>query len=313
MFTKFYRLIDKFFEQLKYLTSLVIFVLISLSVLLFIYWLVFSAKIVMPDWFNIFIWSIIDFCAAGIKGTQLYNNIIPILPVLASGVFVIITYFANCFMAFLDNNHERFDAHVENYKQNLAKNINDELHKEFVNNLKKTNYMLIKLKIIATRQTSYLTALTDEDINTDEIEAEIQKAILGALESETVEDKGISNGSVYFLVSDFVKSKEFLTTLVTIATLKIKSYLRPKLDISFYCAVQLFDTIGEVPEVQHYLDKILNTKIKNKIIVAPRVKIYFDEMLPSMYQFDVIGEYNLSDDVNATENVMLHSLRRKNY
>lgn len=313
MFTKFYRVIDKFFEQLKYITSLVIFVLISLSVLLFIYWLVFSAKVVMPDWFNIFVWAIIDFWAKGIKGTPLYNDIIPVLPVLASGIFVIITYFANCFMVFLDNNHQRFDASVENYKQNLAKNINDELHREFINNLKKTNYMLIKLKIIATRQTSYLTALTDEDINTDEIEAEIHKAILSSLNDETIEEKGVSDGAVYFLLSDFSKSKEFLTTLVTIASVKIKSYLRPKLDISFYCAVQLFDSQQEMPEVQHYLDKMLNTKIKNKIIVAPRVKIYFDEILPSMYQFDVIGEYNLSDDINVTKNVMLHSLRRKSY
>lgn len=312
MSTKFYKLIDNFFEQLKYLTSLFIFLLISLSVLLFVYWLVFSAKVAMPDWLNIFVWAIIDLLAKGIKGTPLYKDIIPILPVLASGIFVIITYFGNCFMVFLDNNHKRFEMSVEKYKQNLAKTINEELHKEFIAELSRTNHMLIKLKIVATKHTSYLTAMTDIEVDTDKIENEIQKTILDSLNGAFIVQKGISNGSIYFLVTDFTKSREFITELVTNASLKIKARLLPKMDIAFYCAIQLFDTIAELQDVQTYLDKMLNVKIKNKIIVAPRVKIYFDEMLPQMYQFDVIGEYNLGDDIKHSQNIMIHSLRRKN-
>lgn len=312
MSTKFYKLIDKFFEQLKYLTSLFIFLLISLSVLLFVYWLVFSAKVALPDWLNIFVWAIIDSLAKGIKGTPLYNDIIPILPVLASGIFVIITYFCNCFMVFLDNNHKRFEMSVEKYKQNLAKTINEELHKDFINELSKTNHMLIKLKIVATKHTSYLTAMTDEEIDIEKIEKEIQNALLESLNAEYIVQKGISNDSIYFLLTDFAKSREFITELVTKAALKIKPRLLPKLDIAFYCAIQLFDTIVEMQAVQTYLDNMLNVKIKNKIIVAPRVRIYFDEMFPQMYQFDVVGEYNLSDDIKLTQNVMIHSLRRKN-
>ena len=63
-----FKAIDKFFDKIKYLLSLIIFVLIAMATLFFIYWLLFSAKIAMPEWFNRFAWSNIDFWAQVIKG-----------------------------------------------------------------------------------------------------------------------------------------------------------------------------------------------------------------------------------------------------
>lgn len=311
MFGKFNRLIDKFFEQLKYATSVVSFVFISLSILFFVYWLIYSANIGLPDWFNLFIWSVIDFLARDIKDTNFYDEVKQILPVFASGVFVLATYFANCFMVFIESNHKHFDESVENYKRKLAKTINEELHSDYINTLKKTSYMLIKLRITAIKQESYIDTSNETDIDTEKVISEIYSAMLSALNDYNVKQKGLAENSLYFLLSDFTHSKEFLTSLVSTATENIKLQLRPKLDISFYCAVHLFDTLSELTEAQNYLNKILNTKIKNKIVVTPKVKLYFDELAPSLFQFDVVGEYSLNDDCSDSKVVKLYSLKRK--
>ena len=170
MFYKIARFLDNFFEEIKYMVTLVVFFCIAMAVLFFIYWLVFSARLTMPYWLELFVWNVIDFWAQGIKGTPLYREIVPILPVLVCGIFVVITYFLNCFIVFLESNHKLLNQKVEDYKQNIAKKINEELHHDFINELKKNSHMLLKIKISATMHSSYLTAMTDVQVDTDKLE-----------------------------------------------------------------------------------------------------------------------------------------------
>ena len=143
----FFRTIDKFFVQIKYLISFVTFIFIAMASLLFIYWLLYCAKITLPDPFVSFMWATIEFVSFGFKNTKAYAEITDILPALASGVFIIFTYLANCIMLFLDNNHQRFQNSVKVYKKNIEQKINRELHDSFINDLKKTSYMLVKIKV----------------------------------------------------------------------------------------------------------------------------------------------------------------------
>lgn len=312
MFNKFAKFVDNFFEEIRYMITLIVFFNISMSLLFFIYWLIFSAKLSVPYWLELFIWNMIDFFAQGIKGTPLYTEITPILPVLVSGVFVVITYFLNCFIVFLETNHEMFNKKVDDYKHQIAKKINDELHNDFLKELKKNSYMLLKIKIIATKHTSYLSEYTDENINTSRLEEKLHSEILNSLNENYIEYKGLANGSLYFVLNDVPSSREFIINLVTNSSRFIKAEIKPKLEIAFYCAVDLLSNISELQDKQEYLDKVLNMKIKNKIIATPKFKLYFETIYPSAYHFDVLGQYNIATEPGCKPSyIKVYALRRK--
>lgn len=308
----FFRAIDKFFYQLKQFLSVLIFLLIALATLFFVYWLIFSAKIPLPEWLNSFMWSIIDFFAMSFKSTPLYNELLPALPVYTCGIFIIMTYIANCIMVFLENNHTAFKNSVNNYKINLEKTINRELHKDFIKELKRTTFMLSKIKIEAAKQESYLTSGIENAFDADALEGFIQKQILSNLNSDLILKKGITNGSVYFVITDFARAKDFLTELVSVSSRLIKEHLEPKVDINFYCGIEVFNDLQEMQEIDSYVDRLLNLKIKNKMAVSPRYKVYFENIYPNEFTFEVMGEYNLSKTDDVKKDVMVYSVRRKN-
>ncbi len=307
----FLRVIDKFFYQLRQILSIIVFILIGFSCLFFIYWLVFNAKVQMPDFLNTFVWSIIDFFAMSIKNKPLYKELIPVLPIATCGIFILLTYIANCIMVILENNHRFFQNCVDSYKDNLAKTINTELHNDFINELKRTSYMLVKISVTVIHHTSYLTAMTDKDYNPEAVENFIKKQILESMNSNLIKSRGINNGSVYFLLTDFAQSKDFLSELVSKSSGFINKQIQPKVDINFYCAVDLFNDFSEFDDKLIYLDKVINLKIANKIAATPRTKVYFDNILPSEYYFEVMGEYNLSSDPQRANNVMIYAIKRK--
>lgn len=306
----FFKSIDKFFDQFKSVISVIIFTLIALASLFFIYWLVFSANVIMPDWLNNFIWAIIDFFAQNFKGTPLYKDIIPVLPVLTSGVFIILTYFANCALLFLENNHKRFQNTVVNYRINLEKTINEELQKDFKNELKKTSFMVVKIKVAVTKHVSYLT-VDDDGIDPVQLGKDIEQAILNAVKSDSIQKKGLSKDSVFFLISDLANSKSFFENLVSVSSNLIGRHISQKMNIGFYCGAEVFKEIEQFDEKSAYLDRVVSLKLSNRIIITPAFKVFFDYILPNYYDYNVMGEYNLSTDPNKTLNVMLHSIKRK--
>ncbi len=309
---KIAKFVDNFFDEIKYTVSLITFFNIAMAILFFIYWLVFSARLTMPEWLELYIWNIINFFAFAIKDTPLYDEIIQILPVLVSGIFVVITYFFNCFVVFLESNHEKFNKKVENYNRDVTKKVNEELQRDFIAELKKNNYMLVKIKIAAIMHSSYLTAMTDVEVDTAKLEEKLHKAILESMNEPYIEDKGISAGSLYFLLNDVSLSKDFIINLVTNSSRLIKPEIVPKLEVAFYCAVDIFDNLKDLQDKNDYLDKIINIKIKNKIIATPKFKLYFENIHPSLYSFDVMGQYNIeAKQGSKISSVMIYALRRK--
>ena len=305
----FFKIIDKSFDRIRYFLSLITFIFITLSILFFIYWLIYSANIPLPEWFTAFFWAIIDFFAFSIKQTPLYKELMPVLPVLTCGVFIILTYFLNCLMLFLSNYHKSYLKKVENYKRNLENTINKTLHNDFLNELRQTRYLLAKIKISAIKQESYL--LDTDDIDISKIENSIQQQILNSIDCMFIEKKGLSNNSVYFLLTDFNNAQTFFTTLINKSTEFIVAQINQKLKISFSCCVDVFNDISQLQEASDSIDKIFKLKIINKITVTPRFKVYYDNLRPEDYHFTLVGEYNISDDSSVIKNMMIYSIVRK--
>lgn len=307
----FFRVIDKFFIQIKQFLSVVSFIFIALATFYFIYWLVISAKIILPDGLNAFVWAIIDFFAVSIKGTKVYQNNLAVLPVYVSGIFILLTYLTNCLIDFMDKNHNLFKNYINVYKENIEKEINVKLHKDFLKELKRLNFMAIKMNIDVFKHESYLSADTDKDIDVDAIKSEIQSKILESVTSPYIKHKEIADNTVNLLVNDFDNSQDAIFELVAKSAAIINEKLSKKLSIVFYCGIELFNDMSEYNTVSKYLDKILTLKIKNKIAVTPKFKVFFENIFPNMYYFDSTGEYNVSNNPDVVKNVMFYSIRRK--
>ena len=306
-----FKSLDKIFSELKKILSVIALSFIAMSLFMFIYWLLYSAKMDLPDWLNSFAWTVIDFFAKGLKTTKSYSEIVDILPVLCSVIFGVLTYIVNCLNLFTENMHEKYKKSVIDYRTKLENKINSDLHKDFLKDLKKSSFMLIKLKIEVIKKESYLSEYSEEKIDANQIRNEIEKNILMSVPSELIQNKGRSDEGVYFLLSDFSESKAFFASLVKISSKLIKEKIESRLNINFYCGVELFENISQFEEKSKYLDKVLELRIPNKIIITPKYKLYFDNLYSSYFNFNVQGEYSLSENQDSGKNIMLYSMQSK--
>ena len=51
-----FKVIDKFFKEIKQILSVLSLALLSISVFMFIYWLFYVIKLDMPIWLNSIVW-----------------------------------------------------------------------------------------------------------------------------------------------------------------------------------------------------------------------------------------------------------------
>lgn len=307
----YFKNIDKFFNVLKQLISIISFVFIALASYFFIYWLLYNGNVPLPDAFTTCSWQIIDAFTFGLKRLPIYSELLPVLPVLVSVIFIVVTYILNCLIEIIESNRIFVKKQIDNKRIKLEKKINTELHKDFLNELKLYKFMLVKMKVIAEKQESYLTALNENNTDTVVLASSIQKNVYFSVNSPYIKQKTFDNGTLSFLIEDFEHSKDFISELVGKSVSIINKELCPKVDISFYCGAELFHNVDEYDATVKHLDKILNLKIKNRISVTPKFKVYFENLLPDEYIFDMTGEYNLSDNPDVIKNITLHSIRRK--
>ena len=308
----FFKTIDKFFDEIKKILSAIILAFIAMAIFMFIYWILYLAKINLPDGLNNFAWGTIDFFFQWYKSSKQYEQVIDIMPALCSVLFGAVTYFLNCTLVYLENNHKKFQKTMNDYRLKLEKDINTQLHKDFLDELKKSSYMLVKISIEVQNHESYLTAMTDENLDIDAIKKEIEQCILAAVKSDYLSNKGRDENGVYFLLSNIQNSRDFFTELVQKSSQLIKTYLRPKMTINFFCGAELFNDASEFQAKSDYLDRVISLKIPNKIVITPRYKLYFENLFPSMYAFKVLGEYNLNPNKGLEgKNTMLYSMQRR--
>ena len=307
----FFKILDKFFNNAKQIFSLVSFLLIGLATYFFVYWLLYNANVPLPQFLTSLSWQIIDFFAFAIKNKPIYNEFLPVLPVATCVVFILLTYTLNCLSSFLESNQKLVKEFSNRKRIDLEKKINRQLHKSFIEELNVYKYAMIKIKIVATQQESYLSALNNETIDVYSLSEKIENNILNTFNSNFVAKKGKDDSSLFFIVNDLANLKEVITKLVLVSTENINRELRPKLDVDFYCGIDVATDNYSFPQVASYLNRVVNLKIKNKILVSPKFKIYFENILPDKFNFCMAGVYNLSDDPLLVKESVLYYITRK--
>lgn len=307
----FYKLYDKFLDKIKYLLSFITFIFIALATYFFIYWLLFSANLTLSSSLETFSWAIIDFVSLPIKHTKVYTEMAPVLPVLTCGAFILFTYVINSIIDLLESYGKVLKDYSYKSRVELEKKINTQLHKAFIDELNVYKYLVLNLKIAVIQKESYLSALNDKPIDTTALELTIQDKILSAINSQYVIRKYIENGVVTLLISDFNHAKDAISDIVGKSVAIITNEMRDRLDIQFYCGADLLKENDYGGFISKNTTKIINCKIKNKIAVTPKFKVYYENILPDEFNFSTAGEYNMSDDPDLLQNEMLYFITRK--
>ncbi len=308
----FFKVIDKFFFQIKQVVSFVVMILISLSALTFLYWVLSCANVALPDWLNDFVIYLCNIFTAAHLNPQRAREIQDILPVITSIIIGVISYLANCLLILLERHHKKYQQAVDKYKNFVQKNVNKQLETDFYSELRKSKLMLVKVKVISEQKTSYLTTLTDQKYDTDAISSHIENTILSSISTHGIYQKGKTSDSIYFLINDLDNAKDFFTDVVEFSTKIINENLKPKLDIAFYCGCELLNDSSEILIQEKYISRMFGLKLANKIIVTNKFKVFYENLHKDLFYFAVQGEYNLNDpEDNEIKNTMLYTLQRK--
>lgn len=304
-----FRTIDKLFLHTKKLISACIFISLIMSVLFFLYWLIISMRIALPESINGFFIFWINIAGSAIYNTPMYKNVSMLLPLVVSVFFIGLTYLLNCVMLYVEESHKGFKKYVEEYKANLEKTINMQLRKNFINELTRTNYFITKMRLQVKTLNSYLhQPLPEEECRN--MEDTILKSILNSMNQPYLVKKGIDGNSIYLICNDMRLASEFYTQFVSKSVAYINKYLQEKISINFYCNVDVFDFENETKFKLQEMDKVLALHIRNKILVSPRFKTYFQELYPGYFIFKLLGEYNFSQTSYRSQYVNIYTLHR---
>lgn len=304
-----FKTIDGLFLHLKKLITILVFITLSLSVVYFIYWLLVSMKVTLPLEINNLFMIPIDLLGSTIKNAPEYKDVLFLLPVAVSLFFIVITYILNCILQYVETSHKNYLKFVDNYKANLETKINNQLKKNFVQELSKTDFYTTKLKIEIEPNESYLNETLSEQERTA-LENKITEEIKNTIKNENILKKGISGSEAYFICSETKNAADFYSDFVKKTVHIINKNIKEKVKINFYCAVDVFDTQYEANFKLIELDKIVGLKVKNQILVAPRFKIFFQELYPGYFTFKLLGEYNFSKNNYKSHYINIYTLHR---
>lgn len=305
-----FRTIDNLFLQAKKLITIIIFIFLILSVLFFLYWLLISMSITLPVFIDAFFVLVVNIAGEAIKNTPFYENLVFLLPLVVSMFFIAVTYLFSCLLVYVEDSHKKFKKYVQEYKANLEQSINKQLRRNFITELTKTNYFITKIRIQVKTLNSYLhEPMPEEDCRTLE-----QKIITGVCnlmnQSNLYTKELVGTDSAYFVHTDLRLASEFYAYLVQKVVSLINRYMIDKISINFYCAVDVFDNENELKYKLAELDKIVDLKVRNKILVSPRFKVYFQELYPGYFVFKLLGEYNFSQTSYRSQYVNIYTLHR---
>ena len=301
---------NEYFFRLKKTINVLVCISLFMSVLFLVYWLIISMHIVIPPFVNAFFMFFNSIVESFIKDSPVYHQLVVLIPIIVSFIFIVLTYALNCLSTYVETMHKQYIEYQNKQKKLLEQTINNQLKQAFITELSNSNYILIKLKIEVTEQESYLHQF-DDKLNVDEITCKICGEILEKTTSPYITDKGLDCKHIYFITTAPAHASEVFKQIVDNSIDAIGKNATDRAGVSFYCGAVIYDTEQETPEKLATLERILSLGLKNRIIVPGRFKTYFSELYPDFFTFKNAGEYNLIGTSYKSAYTSVYSLQRK--
>ena len=266
-------------------------------------------QIVIPPFINAFFMFFNNIVEGLIKGAPVYDKLVILIPIIVSFIFIVMTYALNCLSTYIETTHKQYLEYQARQKKLLEQTINNQLKQAFITEISRSNYLLIKLKIEAIEQESYL--YRGDEIDIEGVTKGVVSEILEKTSSPYFTDKGLDCKHIYFMSTSPAHASDMFKLIVDNSIDAINKNISERVVISFFCGAELYDNESETPEKMAILERILSLGLKNRIIVPGRFKTYFSELYPDHFTFKNAGEYNLLGTSYKSAYTSVYALQRK--
>lgn len=166
--------------------------------------------------------------------------------------------------------------------------------------------------ILEVQITNLSNFIQDEKLSAEEIEnlkEKFYESFLNNLNKNQIRQKGIYNKRLYLIYKDFNYIDNFIFyTRETLNALS-REFSRPTLKIDFLVGLTKLYATDNLNSEINILDTIICLGIKNEFICTSAFKLNYDRRDKKQYKLVTKGIYNLSKNLNISNNQELYSLK----
>lgn len=166
--------------------------------------------------------------------------------------------------------------------------------------------------ILEIQITTLSNFIQEEKITPEEVEnlkERFYKALLDNLNQNQITQKGQYKKKLFLIYKDINYIDNFIFyTRETLNSLS-REFSKPTIRIDFLVGLTRLKTTDNINEEINILDTIICLGIKNEFICTSTFKTNYDERTKKQYKPVTKGVYNLSKNLNITNNQEIYSLR----
>lgn len=138
-------------------------------------------------------------------------------------------------------------------------------------------------------------------------------SILSNLNANQIEQKGYYKQRLFIIYKSLNYFDDFIFYLNETLNSLLVEFNRPAMEIDFYIALSDFKETDNLKTKLGVLDTICKLKLKYDFICTSSLKEIYDALPKNKYNFISKGVYNLSNNLNISNNEEIYSLRQKTY
>lgn len=166
--------------------------------------------------------------------------------------------------------------------------------------------------ILDVKITNVTNFIQEDKLSQEEIDTLKQKfyeALLNNLNHNQIVQKGFFKKNLYLIYKDFDYIDDFIFyTRETLNSLS-REFTKPTLRIDFLVALSSMTHNDDLNQSVNILDTIICLNLRNEFIATSDFKSHYDIRQKRQYRLVTKGVYNLSKNLNVTNNQEIYSLR----
>ena len=138
-------------------------------------------------------------------------------------------------------------------------------------------------------------------------------SILSNLNANQIDQKGYYKQRLFIIYKSLIYFDDFIFYLNETLNSLLVEFNRPAVEIDFYIALSDLKDTDNLKAKLGVLDTICKLKLKYDFICTHSLKELYDALPKNKYNFISKGVYNLSNNLNVSNNEEIYSLRQKTY
>lgn len=299
------KLNNKFFSFLKKLAGFCQVWTMIYAILTLFYWLMLVSDIPPIDFLDQIFTPVWNFVSIFYHyNSSINGESINFTGVIAAFIFIGISNLFRVSQEYIENIDSTIKATMKNYEANKEKNV-----VTLQNNRKIKENFVFLLEIKLTNISSFIQEgrLSAEEMA--KLKTKFYEALLNNINANQVSQKGFYKKKLFIIYKDFEYIDNFVFyTRETLNSLS-KEFTKPSLKIDFLVGISTLNAMEELSHELTQLDTIICLDINNEFITTANFKNTYETLTKKQYKLVSKGIYNLSKNLNVSNNQEIYNIR----